>query len=57
MVEFTNEDLRERLKSVSPENLWLANDICKLLVGRGLSFYQAQAILDYAKALLGKAEI
>ena len=48
----------EILKGVIPKDFeQILNDICKTLVGRGLSFRQAEVLLDIARERLKDARI
>lgn len=59
IVAAVNEDQPELiLTTIAPEKLHrIPNEICKLLTKNGLSFRQAELLLDIAKGRLRKAMI
>ncbi len=63
----TIEEMAASVEFVKPEDAYrmiptkqretILNEICKLLVGRNLSFQQAELLLELAKRRLRKAKI
>lgn len=54
------KELQEKLESCGKDFNAVhaaANDVARSLTGKGLTFYQAEVALDYAKVLLKQAKI
>ena len=58
MTDDTARTLERALEGVDADTLRdVTNAVCQQLIGKGLSFRQAEAVLDYAKDLLKNAKI